>query len=56
MGFGLNISKRLIHKLGGEISLANNELDRIQKKGVTATIKLPFKAFNLPSIILLPEP
>lgn len=43
LGFGINISKKLINKLGGEIYIENNNnlLNCDSDRGVTVTIDFP---------------
>eukprot|EP00347_Sterkiella_histriomuscorum_P019493 403341417 len=45
IGFGINISKRLINKLGGELFIENNSTTMTSEleKGVTVTIEFPYR-------------
>jgi len=48
IGFGLNISKRLIQRLGGQIKIKNNsEVDGIMtSRGITVTLEFPANYTN----------
>ena len=45
IGFGLNISKLLVQKLGGHFTIKNNEMMELGQfsAGVTVTIHIPYK-------------